>query len=197
MKLILVRHGAAEHTPMRCYAGCGTDSDLIDEGYQEAEAAAEALRELQPGIVWSGPLVRQKKTADIIAQSTGSDRRIVQALNELDFGTWEGMTKDSIARKWPVKFQEWNEESIWAGGMFGGDEENAMNVFDEWFAELKKLEDEVTVAVTSNGLLRLLGKRFLGAGNGPYGVWTGYACVLETADEPIVMHWNVQPSEIL
>lgn len=197
MKLILVRHGAAEHTPMLRYAGRGTDSDLIGEGYLEAETAAEALGELAPGLVWSGPLIRQKKTADIIANRSNAERRVSPALNELDFGRWEGLKKEHISKEWPDVFRAWNEESIWADEMFGGDEEEVMDSFDEWLGELKKVGDETAVGVTSNGLLRLLGKRFLGTGNGPYGVWTGHVCVLEMKDEPRVIHWNARPQEIL
>lgn len=195
MRLILVRHGAAEHTPHGRYAGSGTDSDLIPEGEREATEVAAALASMGAGTVWSGPLLRQRKTARTVADMMGAEHEISDALSELDFGSWEGRTKEEISSMYPEELKVWDQRSAWPEGHFVGTPEERLDAFDRWLEEVKNRGGDA-VAVTSNGLLRLLGKRYLGEMKGPYGVWTGHCCELEVGDDVEVRRWNAHPRDI-
>ena len=100
MELLLLRHSITPGNLKKQYIGV-TDQPLAPEG----EALA---REKQPDMprveaLWISPMLRCRQTAEILFP--GVEQRLVDALKECDFGTFEGKTwaelkDDPIYQAW-------------------------------------------------------------------------------------------------
>lgn len=90
--LILVRHGQTTYSAEHRYCG-HSDIALTEVGEQQAEASAAAVAERGViDLVVSSPLQRCQVTAKKIAEKTGAELEIHDALIEANFGDWEGLT---------------------------------------------------------------------------------------------------------
>lgn len=85
----LVRHGAHADAG-RVLTGRGGDDGLAAAGAAQAAWAAERLASQAIVRVESSPQPRTRETASVIAAACGIAPRIVDALDELDFGDWTG-----------------------------------------------------------------------------------------------------------
>jgi probable phosphoglycerate mutase len=171
-RLILVRHGNTFEegmTPIQ--VGCRTDLPLTSYGQAQAKALL-----FHADSVYSGPLKRHKETALVF----GKNVIIEPALNEIDYGPWEGLTADEIKAKWPQEYEAWNAQGKWPHGIFVGTPEKHLEMLKNW---VKTLSGTV-VGVTSGGILRLLGP------NQPK-VNTGHYCEFDLNLN--VLRWNVKP----
>ena len=112
----LVRHGI---TKLHRYRG-RRDVPLDTQGYQDAIEAADRLADVGLSAVYVGPLRRTIATAQIIAeQADVPDVRILSGLNNLDYGTWEGMTAEEAAMFDPEAFARYLSapaDAVCAGG---------------------------------------------------------------------------------
>ncbi|MFS8522291.1 MAG: bifunctional RNase H/acid phosphatase [Micromonosporaceae bacterium] len=112
-RLVLVRHGATGHTAERRWSGRG-DVPLSDEGRAQAEALARRVAQAAPRVaaVVTSPLTRCVDTAVAIAARTGDPPVVTDAdLVECDFGQWEGLTVEEIARRWPSELAAWHRST--------------------------------------------------------------------------------------
>jgi broad specificity phosphatase PhoE len=91
-RLYLVRHGTTTQSGQNRYRG-RRDVPLDAQGYADAVDTGCVLSSAGLAAVYTGPLRRAVATAQIIADEAGvPDLRILQGLNNLDYGAWEGMT---------------------------------------------------------------------------------------------------------
>jgi len=86
---LCVRHGITDWNRQRRFQG-RTDIALNDEGIAQAHAAARRLQDVPIDIIFSSPLIRAVRTAEIIATSSGKPIDIETGLIECDFGSFEG-----------------------------------------------------------------------------------------------------------
>ena len=90
MKIYLVRHGETDWNQAGLLQG-QTDIALNAQGLEQTHDAAERLKEVPFEIAFCSPLIRAKRTAEIII----GDRKITlttdERLRELNFGPWEGV----------------------------------------------------------------------------------------------------------
>lgn len=112
-RFILLRHGQTEMSVHKQYSGV-SDPRLTAVGEQQALAAAQALaarwgtgEECRIDAVVSSPLIRATETASAAAELLGRDVVDVPNLAELDFGDWEGLTFDEVARRDPEAHAQW------------------------------------------------------------------------------------------
>jgi len=97
----LVRHGQTEMNRVGRYQG-RLDSPLTEAGVAQAarvgaRLAALAAAEGGDWTIDASPLGRTRQTAAIIAGAMGLPiRRHDDRLAEVDFGSWEGLTRDEI-----------------------------------------------------------------------------------------------------
>ncbi len=108
--LVLVRHGATDHTRRRLFSGRkGADPGLSDDGRAQVRATADWLAELtqQEPVVVSSPLRRARESADIVAARLEAPYSVVEGLTEASFGTWEGLTYAEAAERDPAAFATW------------------------------------------------------------------------------------------
>jgi alpha-ribazole phosphatase len=104
---------AARHAPVATEGICYGRTDV--ETRESAEASAEALIATfegeAPAIVWSSPMRRCLRVAEILAARWKAALRVDDALHELHFGDWEGRTwlelaADDHYARW---LEQWRE----------------------------------------------------------------------------------------
>jgi len=105
-RLVLVRHGeTVGRSSIRFYGR--TDVALSELGFEQASRARRAI----PGdgfeIVASSPLMRAWQTAGRVAP--GRAIRLEGDFREIDFGRWEGLTRQEIAECDPDLYRAWQD----------------------------------------------------------------------------------------
>ena len=160
--LILLRHGECGEPGK--YAGRRTDIPLTDEGKQQIRRMGVYLKQkgIIPGTIITSRLIRARESGQILKDelklpdsALSSDAR----LDELDFGSFEGLTYEEICRLYPAESRTWFEDP-WKNAPPGGETsaELAERV-EDYYNRLKKTfsetENDLLIAA-HGGSLRLL-----------------------------------------
>jgi broad specificity phosphatase PhoE len=103
-RIVLVRHGETVGNSQVRFHGRG-DVALSDEGRAQMRATAFALRDEAFDLVLASPLQRSWEAAWIV--SGGAPVRLDAGLREIDFGRWEGLSKEEIEASDPSLFADW------------------------------------------------------------------------------------------
>lgn len=96
--LYLVRHGATEANlarPARLQ-GRRHDPPLARLGVRQSEATRDFLARNRIDVCYSSPLLRAVQTATILAAPHGIAPTTLEAINECDVGSWEGLDWQTI-----------------------------------------------------------------------------------------------------
>jgi broad specificity phosphatase PhoE len=99
--IYLIRHGQTEMNKVGRFQG-RLDSPLTALGEAQARRVGARLKALaaEVGGAWAidaSPLGRTRRTAELVAEGMGlAVRRYDPRLAEVDFGPWEGLTRDEI-----------------------------------------------------------------------------------------------------
>jgi broad specificity phosphatase PhoE len=114
--ILLARHGETDWNRDNRFQG-HADPPLNDTGRSQAAELAAALAEEPLAAVYSSPLRRALETAEIAAAPHGLDPVPVEALREVDVGSWQGLTRAEIEERFPAQFARWLEyEQGWDDG---------------------------------------------------------------------------------
>ena len=106
-RLILVRHGHVPGITPERFRG-RAEFDLTALGVEQARAAARRIAgECRPSMVYTSPLRRCRETGRLIAQASGVPSRMLEGLNDLDYGRWQGKTHAQVRKRWPVEYERW------------------------------------------------------------------------------------------
>ena len=92
MKLFIVRHGETDWNTVKRIQG-QTDIELNENGVRLAELTAEGLSDTGFDYIFSSPLKRARKTAEIIRGARPLPIFEDDRLKEMFFGDYEGTTK--------------------------------------------------------------------------------------------------------
>jgi broad specificity phosphatase PhoE len=104
----MVRHGETEGNSSVRYHG-STDVPLSDLGRRQMREAARALPIDHYDLIVASPLSRAWEAAAILAP--GQTVSLEAGFREIDFGRWEGLTREEIEAADPVLSQDWLERS--------------------------------------------------------------------------------------
>lgn len=96
MRLLLVRHGEVDANIQYRFLG-RRDDPLNATGERQAELLATLFEEIAVDLVLCSPLARTRRTAEAIAGAAGVAAQPEERLIELDFGRWEGLTREQAA----------------------------------------------------------------------------------------------------
>jgi len=94
-RLLLIRHGEVDANVEFRFLG-RRDDPLNENGVEQAERLATLAAMLPIDMIYSSPKDRARATAQAIANAAGVDLRSDERLVELDFGDWEGLTRQQI-----------------------------------------------------------------------------------------------------
>ena len=98
----LLRHGEVEGDAV--YRGINDDS-LTDTGWQQMVTALQDKNNWD--LIISSPLLRCSEFADLVAEEDNIKLEIDDALKEIDFGLWEGLSPDEILKQDADKLKSW------------------------------------------------------------------------------------------
>jgi len=105
-RLLLIRHGTAEGNGR--FQG-HSDVSLSRAGRRELRLLWEKCSRYAVRAVYSSDLRRARQTADAIARNFGLDVDVRPELREVNFGQWEGLSWNQIARSFPKLAAPWIE----------------------------------------------------------------------------------------
>ena len=97
--IIFLRHGQAINNTKRLLAGRTPGVPLTEHGIKQAESTARFLKPFNISAIYSSPIERAEKTAEIVAKHNSLDYKIDDRLIELDMGKFTGMPYDEIFKK--------------------------------------------------------------------------------------------------
>ncbi len=103
-RLILVRHGETVGESSIRYFGV-TDVPLSDTGCRQMEEVRETLQGECFEAVYTSRLQRTIAAARIIAPQLHAQP--LAGFDEVNFGDWEGLTREEIAARDPARYRQW------------------------------------------------------------------------------------------
>jgi probable phosphoglycerate mutase len=84
------------------------DPPLLDLGREQAaSAAAEIERRGGAEVIVCSPMLRTRETAQVVGDRLGLVPVVVEGLEELSFGDWEGRTFAEVMTGWPDEMAAW------------------------------------------------------------------------------------------
>jgi phosphoserine phosphatase len=106
-RILLVRHGHVDwHDPER-FRG-RAELALTDRGRRQARATALCLATTsEPHAIYTSPLRRCRDTAAALAAPFRLVAEPVEGLADIDYGAWQGLTRDEAAARWPEAVDLW------------------------------------------------------------------------------------------
>ncbi len=114
--ILLARHGETDWNRENRFQG-HANPPLNETGRAQAAELAAALAAEPLAAVYSSPLRRAFETAQILAAPHGLKPVPVDALREVDVGSWEGLTRAEIEERFPEQFARWLDyEAGWEDG---------------------------------------------------------------------------------
>ena len=107
-RLILIRHGECPGNAEGRFRG-RFDFELNQAGLCQAHEVATALHHENFNYVYTSPLKRSSKTAEIIATSNTAKVISYPPINNISLGSWEGERKEDIKIRYPEEWKIWRK----------------------------------------------------------------------------------------
>lgn len=104
--ILLARHGETDWNREGRFQGWA-DPPLNATGRAQAVDLSVALMAEELADVYSSPLRRAYETAEVVAATRGLEPVPVAALREVDVGSWSGLTRAEIERRFPEQYASW------------------------------------------------------------------------------------------
>lgn len=169
--IFLIRHGNTEFNEKKLFRG-HLDVPLDSVGIEQAEKTGKFLKDINFDLIYSSPLSRAYKTAEIINRYQSNDIEILKenGFMDLNFGDWEGKGYDEIKLLYPEIFNQWMREPYRAA-IPGG--EMLCDAQDRSWKILKEIVSEsagsMLAIVTHRIINKLLISKILDIGKS--GIW--------------------------
>lgn len=107
VRILLTRHGHVEGISPPRFRG-RLDLPLTELGRAQAARLAERIAGAwSPALIYSSPLQRCLDTARAVAELTGASIEPVDALQDLDYGAWQGEPHEVARAQNPKLFDLW------------------------------------------------------------------------------------------
>lgn len=114
--ILLARHGETDWNREGRFQG-HADPPLNATGRAQAAELSKRLEGVALAAVYSSPLKRALETADVVAAAHGLEAVEVDALREVDVGSWQGLTRAEVESRFPERVTRWlNYEQGWEDG---------------------------------------------------------------------------------
>lgn len=104
-KIYLIRHGQTPANQGKSFQG-RLDIPLNDVGLAQAEAMATYMEQNPVDVIYCSSLIRARQTAEVLAKHKQNVPVIpLDELQEVSFGSWEGLAYSYIGQQWPEDFK--------------------------------------------------------------------------------------------
>lgn len=155
LNVYLLRHGETKYNADgNRYCG-RTDIDLTEKGIGQANLVNSQLKGMAFDAVYASPLKRALYTAEIAsgAKTVQTDARLI----EVDFGNWEGKTKEEFISENAALWEGWmNDPAVSKAGGTGESGSDVVARVDDFYQEmLRKYPSGNILVVGHNGINRL------------------------------------------
>jgi len=148
--IVFARHGLTDWNVERRYQG-HLDPPLNDTGRAQARDLAERLAGLDLAAIYASDLSRAHETATIVAATRRLPVTPERGLREVDVGSWSGLTRDEVARR----FSEPRRHD-------GETDDALFTRVHEAVVRIARAHHDQTILIVSHGAsLRLLQRRVL------------------------------------
>jgi len=155
LNVYFLRHGQTSYNADN-NRYCGrTDIPLTEKGMQQAAVVAEQMKGISLDAVYSSPLERAYRTAQIASggKEVIKDDRLIEA----DFGEWEGKTREEFVKENPALWNAWsNDPATTKAGDTGETAQEIIDRVEDFFLwALQRHKDGNIMVVAHNGVNRL------------------------------------------
>ena len=155
LDIYLLRHGQTQwNADGNGYCG-RTDISLTEKGHRQAQTVREHLESITFDAIYSSPLER----AFVTARTSGGGKPVIkdERLIEVDFGKWEGKTKEQFIAEDPETCERWMSDPLTArAGGTGETGEEVIKRVDDFFDEILHENKYSNILVVGhNGINRL------------------------------------------
>ena len=211
-RLVIARHGntfCPEETPTR--VGAKTDLPLVEE--PKGRSIGKYLKEndMIPDLIYAAPLLRTMQTAQLAIQTIDLDLSVSPLNNfvEIDYGVDENKTEEEVrlrlgngnTEKGKKIIEDWDKNAIIPDG-WKVDPDQIIRTWKD-FAENTVIPHQITLLVTSNGIIRfapyLTGDFENFAKEHKIKVAPGAICIFDKNDGDsfwTCSAWNIKPYEL-
>ncbi len=200
-KVLLARHGNTFSPGDKVvWVGAKEDLPLVQKGEEQAAALGNALREahLTPERIITGPLLRTRRAADLVAVLCGFHGKIEidKRLREIDYGSWGGKSCDEIIAEFGAEaHRTWNEDHRRPEGADWSPDETTLRANALAVMRDAALSRRFTLIITSNGVLRYMHGVLAGEDH-DVKVKTGNICAVDI-EAGQRLFWNQTPNAVL
>ncbi len=208
-RLLIARHGNTFNKgDVVTRVGGRTDLPLVASGEQQGSDLGRYIAKCgwMPAAVFSGPLQRARKTAELACAALGIDSARVTTLdifNEIDYGPDENQPEEAVvARLGAAALDAWNKNAVVPDG-WCVDPVAIADAWQEFAADvLDQYRGKNILVVTSNGIARfaphIIGDFERFSSRHDIKVSTGALCVFENNGSGwVCAGWNLKPKDHL
>jgi probable phosphoglycerate mutase len=160
--LLLIRHGENDYLKKNILPGRIPGVHLNDEGRQQVEALAAALKNLPIAAIYSSPLERAIETTSPLAQAKGLEIQVEPDLSDTDVGEWAGRLWKALERSkaWQVIQQTPSQFRFPGGESFAENQERVVATLERIAASHRK--DKLVAVVFHADPIKLAVAHYIG-----------------------------------
>jgi broad specificity phosphatase PhoE len=175
-RVVLLRHGETVGESSVRFHGA-TDVALSGLGIDQARAAGRKIGSEAFELVVASPLQRAWKTATLVAP--GRPVRLEAGFREIDFGRWEGLTREEIETRDPDRYRVW-QENVWKFAFPDGEGRDTFRArVVTGIENLLTLDPASVLIACHKGVVRTIAEELAGVVLDPESPALGHALELE------------------
>lgn len=152
-KWYLIRHGETDFNKKRFFYG-KADVSINETGKEQASNIHQLLKGRDISRIYTSQLKRTQETATIIFPD--QIPKAYKALNERDFGLWEGRTANEIQAAFPLVWEEWLESPFDVTPSKAEPFQKFKDRVQSIVEEIRETDDDEIAIVGHLGVLRLI-----------------------------------------
>lgn len=152
-KWYLIRHGETDFNKKRFFYG-KADVSINETGKEQAALLHQLMKGRSISRVYTSQLKRTQETAAIIFPD--QNPTAYKALNERDFGLWEGRTANEIQAAFPLVWEEWLESPFDVTPSKAEPFQKFKDRVQSIVEEIRETDDDEIAIVGHLGVLRLI-----------------------------------------
>lgn len=152
MFLHCIRHGESEFNARHLIQG-QLDPPLSPLGLSQSRALAAALADLPSSVVVHSPLRRAVQTAEPVAEAANRRLIVLDELQEIHAGVFQGLAWAEIAAKYPDEAKRWKNQDPDFRPEGGETRRELMERGRKAFEAIRAMDEKEVIVVTHGGLL--------------------------------------------
>jgi alpha-ribazole phosphatase len=156
-RVYLARHGQVKNFGAGVYNG-HTDVPIDDTGREQMRSLLKKVRERGITAVYCSDLSRNVEGAEIIAGGLDLSYEKLPGIRERNFGEWEGLTYQEIAKNYPDLFEWWRKDVTGVRPPGGGESSHDLSerVLSTYLPLIEKHRGESICIVAHGGVNRII-----------------------------------------